>query len=165
MEEAISLAPRGSNPLKRIVIGLIDLLAVGAGYLVISIPGLLILFQAIVIEGPYSIASTYLIAAITGAACVLYDIFFRVFLPMKFGGRTLGSAFFGAKIVSNNGEQPELLPLLIRAVCLVFLVLFSFGFYYVAEILCLVLSKEHLDITDMLSGTYVTDIAIKEEAS
>ncbi len=151
-----------SNPLKRIVIGLVDLGFTAIGYLVLSIPALLVLFQAITIEGVSTTISVYVIACLTGALCVLFDIFFRVFIPLKFGGRTLGSAFFGAKIVSFDGEEPSLPSLLIRAVVLVFLVLFSVGFYYVAEALCLLFSKGHYDFTDMISGTYVADMDKKE---
>ncbi len=163
METAVNCLPASSNPFKRMVIALVDLGFVSLGYLIISIPALLVLFQAIRIEGPYSIFSTYLISAITGAACVLFDIVYRVLIPLRFQGRTLGSAFFGSRIVTTEGEDPALLPLLLRAVALVFMVLFTVGLYYVAEAICLYLSKRHIDMTDVVSGTVMSDLPIAKE--
>ncbi len=152
-----------ANPLKRILVGLLDLVVVALGCLLISLPAILVLVQAIKIEGPYTILGLYLIAAITGAGCVLFGIFYHVFLPYRFRGQTLGNAIMGTRIAGENGEDPNLVSLLVRASVLVVLEIFTFGLYYLAEAFCLVLTKAHTDMTDLFSSTCVSDFPIKED--
>lgn len=152
MDVSVSKNPTYGNAPKRIVAGLIDLCVVALIYLVLSIPGILVFAQAIIIEGPFQTFAVYLIAAVTGSLCVVCDLLYRVLLPYM-TGYTIGSAFLGMKLRTLEGEKASLPRLLVRSLCVVLCTLLSLGAYYLAEVICLLFSKEHLDCADILSGT------------
>lgn len=141
----------------RVISSLFDLSFLILGTVVIMIPSLLVFVSAMKGPSASKTGAVYLVMFFTGALVAVFDIVYRVAFPYFFKGETLGGRFFKMRLLDESGSEITLKSLLIRALVSLFLVIFTFGFYYVIETVSVLVSVSHRSFVDVISHSVVVD--------
>lgn len=141
----------------RLFAGMFDLSVLILGSVIIMVPSLLVFIDAMKRPSGERTSAVYLIMFLTGGLVALYDLLYRVAIPFFSHGESLGLRFFKLRMEEENGTQISLQSLLVKALLIFFLVLFTLGLYYLVEALVLLLSKNHRCFADTVSQTIVVE--------
>lgn len=150
---------RGS---RRFVAGMFDLSVLILGSVIIMLPSLLVFIDAMKRPDGSATLSLYFVMFLTGGVVAVFDIVYRVAVPYFLDGQSLGMRFFRMRMLAENGGVVSIKSLLVKALVIFFLVIFTFGLYYFVEAVALFASTNHRSFADTLSQTVVVDLADDE---
>jgi uncharacterized RDD family membrane protein YckC len=154
-QAALNLTP--SNGGHRFMAGMFDLSVLILGSVIIMVPSLIVFIGAMREPSVSRTVALYVLMFLTGSLVAIYDVAYRVVVPYFFSGQSLGLKFFRMRIYQEDGSQVKLRSLLLKALTIFFLVIFSLGLYYLVEAIALSVSPSHRGFADVVSGTLVSD--------
>lgn len=141
----------------RLFAGMFDLSILILGSVIIMLPSLLVFIDAMKRPSGGRTSAVYLAMFLTGGLVALYDFLYRVAIPYFNHGESLGLRFFRLRMEEENGTEISLQSLLVKALLIFFLVLFTLGLYYLVEAMVLFLSENHRSFADTVSQTIVVE--------
>jgi uncharacterized RDD family membrane protein YckC len=160
-QEPLNLTPSSGG--HRVMAGMFDLSVLILGSVIIMVPSLIVFISAMRHPSTSRTIAVYLIMFLTGGLVALYDIAYRVAVPYFYNGQSLGLRFFRMRFYQADGSQVRFRSLLIKALTIFFLVIFSLGLYYLVEAIALFVSPSHRGFSDVVSDTIVSDTGEDEE--
>jgi uncharacterized RDD family membrane protein YckC len=137
--------------------GMFDLSVLILGSIIIMVPSLIVFIAAMRQPSLSRTIAVYILMFLTGGLVALYDLGYRVAVPYFYKGQSLGLRFYRMRIYEENGGEIRFRNLLIKALTIFFLVILSFGLYYLVEAIALFVSPSHRGFADVVSGTIVSD--------
>lgn len=137
--------------------GMFDLAVLILGSVIILLPSLLVFIGAMRGVSPTRTLAVYIVMFVTGGMVAIFDLIYRLAVPYFLNGQTLGLRFFRMRIVNEDGSEANLKSLLVKALTILFLVLFTFGLYYLVEAIAVFVSPSHRSFGDVISKTLVVD--------
>jgi uncharacterized RDD family membrane protein YckC len=141
----------------RFLAGMFDLSVLILGSVIIMVPSLLVFIDAMKHPSGERTSAVYLIMFLTGGLVALYDLLYRVAIPYFSHGESRGLRFLKLRMDEEYGTEIRLQSLLVKALLIFFLVLFTLGLYYLVEALVLFLNKNHRSFADTISQTIVVE--------
>lgn len=137
--------------------GMFDLSVLILGSVIIMVPSLLVFIDAMRRPSTSRTIAVYVIMFLTGALVAIYDLTYRIAVPYFYHGQSLGQKFFRMRLYQDDGGEVRFRSLLIKALTIFFLVIFSLGLYYFVEAIALFVSPSHRGFADVVSSTIVSD--------
>jgi uncharacterized RDD family membrane protein YckC len=154
-QECLPLTPSSGG--RRLMAGMFDLSVLILGSIIIMVPSLIVFIAAMRQPSLSRTIAVYILMFLTGGLVALYDLGYRVAVPYFYKGQSLGLRFYRMRIYEENGGEIRFRNLLIKALTIFFLVILSFGLYYLVEAIALFVSPSHRGFADVVSGTIVSD--------
>jgi uncharacterized RDD family membrane protein YckC len=142
----------------RLMAGLFDFAVLLLASVIICIPAILVLVDALTMPSKDHTYALTLIMFLTGGFVSLADMAYKVAIPYFNHGQTLGLRFFKLQMLSEEGEEVSLKFLLVRAFSSLFLTISTLGLYYLVEVYSLFASPSHRDFADTISKTIVVEL-------
>jgi uncharacterized RDD family membrane protein YckC len=154
-QDFVSLTPSSGG--HRLMAGMFDLSVLILGSVIIMVPSLLVFIDAMRRPSTSRTIAVYVIMFLTGALVAIYDLTYRIAVPYFYHGQSLGQKFFRMRLYQDDGGEVRFRSLLIKALTIFFLVIFSLGLYYFVEAIALFVSPSHRGFADVVSSTIVSD--------
>ena len=145
---------------KRFVALLVDFLISLAIAAIICIPTILALINCLInVTGRQEIIALFVSALVCGGILLLLSILYFTFVPVYFGGQTIGKRLVGIKLIdTRTGKVPEAKVILARETVRVVLVVVTVGISLIIGIICKLLTEDRLTFQDAISHTMVVEI-------
>jgi predicted alpha/beta hydrolase len=154
-QDFVSLTPSSGG--HRLMAGMFDLSVLILGSVIIMVPSLLVFIAAMRHPSTSRTIAVYVIMFLTGLwwRCTTWPIG----LPSRISttGNRLGQRFYRMRLYQDDGGEVRFRSLLIKALTIFFLVIFSLGLYYFVEAIALFVSPSHRGFADVVSSTIVSD--------
>lgn len=160
--QKVTKMKHASSP-HRLVAGAIDFLSIVFISCLLLLPAIFVAIDSAHNPSPERSWALLLVGILSGGLISLWEIAYRVLIPYFQHGQTFGMRLLKMKILSENGEEPSLKQLLTRGLSQIFLVIFSLGIYYFAEMFALLISPSTTDYADVISETIVVEVDLEEE--
>jgi uncharacterized RDD family membrane protein YckC len=159
--QKVTKMKHASSP-HRLVAGFIDLLSILLVSCLLLLPAIFVAIDSSNNPSPERSWALLLIGILSGGLISLWEVAYRVLIPYFQHGQTFGMRLLKMKMLSENGDEPSLKQLLARGLSQIFLVIFSLGIYYLAELFALLISTSTSDYADVISETIVVETDYEE---
>jgi membrane protein CcdC involved in cytochrome C biogenesis len=151
-----------SSGIHRVLAGMFDLSVLILGAIIIMLPSLIVFLEAMKNPSTSRTIAVYIIMFLTGGLVAVYDIAYRVAVPYFYHGQTLGLRFFRLRYYTEPSQEVGVKNLLLKALTIFFLAVFTLGLYYLIEAICFFYSHDQRGFSDVASGIYVYDVDEEE---
>ncbi len=146
-----------ASPIRRILAFVLDFLLVLSFIALCLTPALICFIDLMGNAKTLNMVSTAITFFVGGALSILIIFAYFVILPANWNGQTLGRRFFLMHIIKANGANVNYKDMFIRVILRVFIVLITFGFSIIVDLITLIFSTDHLTFYDILASTKVVD--------
>lgn len=152
---------RKTSALNRILATMLDILIGGSFCLLMMIPTIVCLVNAIMTASQINIIALLISSFVSGGLVIGVIFGYYVILPVHFNGQTFGKRFFSLKCQQNDGSEVTYKSMIIRVLLRVLVAFLSFGLSIVVDLITLICSKDHLTFYDTLASTIIVDVSDK----
>ncbi|MFA5687418.1 MAG: RDD family protein [Bacilli bacterium] len=142
----------------RIFANLFDLIVVASLLLLLTFRSIIALINGLVNPSSLDSLALFILSFSSGIFTFAIVLIYFVILPLFWNGQTLGKRFFKIKIMKIDGSEIDFKTIFLRESTRVLLVIMTFGFSALVDMIILIISKQGLGFYDYVSSTQVVDV-------
>lgn len=142
----------------RIFANLFDLIIMVGLLLLLTFRSIIALINGLVNPSSLDSLALFMQSFISGIFTFAFILIYFVILPIVWNGQTLGKRFFKIKVIKVDGSEIDFKTIFLREVTRVLLVITTFGFSALVDMIILIVSKQGICFYDYVASTQVVDV-------
>ena len=142
----------------RIFANLFDLIVVASLLLLLTFRSIIALINGLVNPSSLDSLALFILSSPPPTSTYAIVLIYFEIIPLFSKGQTLGKRFFKIKIMKIDGSEIDFKTIFLRESTRVLLVIMTFGFSALVDMIILIISKQGLGFYDYVSSTQVVDV-------